>query len=278
MEYFSGISGVSLTFAVMMTMCSLSIFLLLIGLYFNLRKWSQGSEGYGLDPVDGKKGNILVFFKSYWNQLNAHSVHHGQIFFETLIFDVLLQRRTLRADPFRWFMHILIFAGWMGLFALSGLMFFVEITHMVGIELMDPGHFRDLLQFPNQILGYILLFGVLIAIVRRIAIPKVRQNTNSYDSVLIVTLFIVVVTGFVAHAGRYIAAGVSDFAGLEMLFLDYKIWTLWGMPVFLTYVKELALMHSILALFIGFSIIAFSKYIHMITSPLTMILNKGGEK
>jgi heterodisulfide reductase subunit E len=175
-------------------------------------------------------------------------------------------------------MHILIFVGWMGLFALSGLMFFIEITHMVGIEIMDPETFRNLLQFPNQVLGYILFFGVLIALVRRIIIPKVRQNTNSYDSVLIVTLFIVVVTGFIAHAGRYIATGITDFTGLDMLFLDYKIWTLGGMPIFLTYVKELALFHSLLALFVGFSFIPFSKYIHMITSPLTMILNKGGEK
>jgi len=279
MDYFSGIAGIPITFIVMMTVSFLAIGLLLFGIYFNLRKWSYGSIEWGVDPVKGKQGNILVFLKSYWKQLRAHSVHHGQNILVTLVFDVLLQRRTARADPLRWFMHMLIFIGWMGLFSLSGLMFSVEIIHMIGIhiDLLNPELFRQFLQFPNQILGYILLFGVLIAVVRRIFIKKVRDNTNSYDSILLLTLIIVVVTGFVAHAGRYIAIGITDFTGIDFLFLDYLIWTLGGMTPFLTYVQEIALTHSILALFVGFAYIPYSKYLHVITIPLSMIVNKGGE-
>ena len=279
MDYFSGIDGVALTFIVMMTVSFSAIFLLLLGLYFNLRKWSQGSSGWSLEPEDGKKGNIFVFIKAYWHQLTSHSgVHHGQHILETLVFDVLLQRRTARADPFRWFMHMLIFIGWMGLFSLSGAMFAVEIMHMIGLHFIDPEWFRQFLQFPNQMLGYILFLGVVIAIVRRLFIKKIRDNTNSYDSILLITLFVVVVTGFMAHAGRYIAIGITDFTGIDFIFYDYLIWTLGGMMPFLTYVQEIALTHSILALFVGFAFIPYSKYIHMITSPLTMLVNKGGEK
>jgi Nitrate reductase gamma subunit len=279
MDYFSGIDGISLTFIVMMTVSFSAIFLLLFGLYFNLRKWSQGSACWGLDPEDGKKGNIFVFLKAYWHQLISHSgVHHGQHILETLIFDVCLQRRTARADPFRWFMHMLIFIGWMGLFSLSGLMFAVEIIHMIGIHFIEPEWFREFLQFPNQILGYVLFLGIVIAVARRLFIVKVRDNTNSYDSILLITLVVVVVTGFMAHAGRYIAIGITDFTGIDFIFYDYLIWTLGGLTPFLTYVKEIALTHSILALFVGFAFIPYSKYIHMITSPLTMLVNKGGEK
>ena len=277
MEYFSGIAGVSLTFTVMMTVSFMAIFLLLIGFYFNFRKWGQGSEGWGLDPVDGKKGSIMVFFKTYWKQLNSHSIHHGQHILETLVFDVLLLRRTARADPLRWFMHMLIFIGWMGLFSLSGAMFAIEMIHLVGIHFIDPSWFRDFLQFPNQVLGYVLLIGVIIAIARRLIIQKVRDNTNSYDAILLVTLFVVIVTGFVAHAGRYIAIGITDFTGIDFLYYDYLIWTLGGLSPFLTYVKEIALTHSILALFVGFAFIPYSKYIHAVAAPLTMIVNKGGE-
>ncbi|MDV0444957.1 hypothetical protein MmiAt1_05070 [Methanimicrococcus sp. At1] len=277
MDYFSGIDGVAITFIVMMTVSALAILLLVVGLFFNVRKWSQGSLAWGLDPEEGKKGNILVFFKAYWKQLRAHSVHHGQNILVTLVFDVLLQRRTARADPLRWFMHMLIFIGWMGLFSLSGAMFAVEIIHLVGIHFIDPEWFREFLQLPNQLLGYMLFFGILIAIARRLFIPKVRENTNSYDAILLVTLTVVVVTGFIAHAGRYIAIGITDFTGYDMIFLDYLIWTLGGLTPFLTYVREIALTHSILALFVGFAFIPYSKYIHMITSPLTMIVNKGGE-
>ena len=279
MDYFSGIAGIPITFIVMMTVSFLAIGLILFGIYFNLRKWSFGAVEWGVDPVEGKQGNILVFLKSFWKQLRAHSVHHGQNILITLAFDVLLQRRTARADPLRWFMHMLIFIGWMGLFSLSGLMFAVEIVHMIGIHisLLDPEAFREFLQFPNQILGYLLFFGVIIAVVRRIFIKKVRDNTNSYDSILLFTLVIVVVTGFVAHAGRYIAIGITDFTGIDFIFLDYLLWTLGGMTPFLTYVQEIALTHSILALFVGFAYIPYSKYIHMITTPLSMIVNKGGE-
>ncbi|WNY27358.1 respiratory nitrate reductase subunit gamma [Methanolapillus ohkumae] len=278
MDYFSGIAGVSLTFVVMMSVCSIAIFLLIFGLILDLRKWAQGATGYGLEPEEGKKGNIIAFIKAYWKQLTSHEgVHHGQSFWKSLILDVCLQRRTFRASKGRWLMHMLIFVGWMGLFALSGLMFAAEITHMLGVH-FDIEAFREMLQFPNQILGYILLIGVLIAVGRRVFIPKVRQNTNSYDSVLLITLIIVIVSGFVAHAGRYIVAGVTDFSGLDMIFYDYKIWTLGGVQFFNTYVKEIALTHSVLALFIGFAFIPYSKYIHMITTPLTILVNKGGEK
>jgi Nitrate reductase gamma subunit len=281
MDYFSGIAGIPITFIVMMTVSMSAILLLVVGIYFNLRKWSQGSLEWSKDPEEGKKGNILVFFKSYWKQLRAHSVHHGQNILITLVFDVGLQRRTARADPLRWFMHMLIFIGWMGLFSLSGLMFAVEMIYLItgnfGIHFIDAEWFREFLQFPNQILGYILFFGVLIAIARRLFIKKVRDTTNSYDSILLFTLFVVVVTGFVAHAGRYIAIGITDFTGIDFLFYDYLLWTLGGMTPFLTYVQEIALTHSILALFVGFAYIPYSKYIHMITTPLALIVNKGGE-
>ncbi|MDV0447658.1 hypothetical protein MsAg5_15690 [Methanosarcinaceae archaeon Ag5] len=278
MDYFSGIAGVSLTFVVMMSVCAIAILLLIFGLYLDLKKWSRGVVSYGLEPEEGKSGSIIAFIKAYWKQLTSHEgVHHGQSFWKSLILDVCLQRRTFRASKGRWFMHMLIFIGWMGLFALSGLMFAAELTHMAGVH-FDIEAFRTMLQFPNQILGYMLLIGVLIAVVRRLFIPKVRQNTNSYDSVLLITLLIVVITGFVAHAGRYIVMGASAFTGIDAIFYDYEIWTLGGMMFFNTYVKELALTHSILALFVGLAFIPYSKYIHMITSPLTILVNKGGEK
>ena len=179
-------------------------------------------------------------------------------------------------------MHICIFYGWMGLFSLSLLMFLVELTHMYFEHfkpylLFDIDLFRESLQLPNQILGYILLLGVLIALFRRIFLKSIRKESNSYDWILITTLLLVIITGFMAHTGRYIVPGISTFSGIELIFLDYKIWTFGGMIQFLTYVKEIALFHSFLALFVGFAYIPFSKYVHVIATPLSLIINKGGE-
>lgn len=283
MDYFSGISGRSLSFSIMMSISFIAIFILIYGIIFNIKKWGNGSLGYGLDPDIKNKKNIIVFFKTYINQyMSKGSVHHQQSLLKTLFYDILLQRRIYKRSKIRWFMHICIFYGWIGLFTLSLLMFMVELIHMY-LEhfkpylLFDLDLFRESLQLPNQILGYILLIGVLIALFRRLFIKSVRNDSNSYDWILIITLLIVIVTGFMAHTGRYIVPGISTFSGVELIFLDYKIWTFGGMIQFLTYVKEIALFHSFFALFIGFAYIPFSKYIHVIATPLSLIVNKGGE-
>jgi len=298
MEYFSGIAGVAITFNVMMATAMIAVSLLIVGFYFNFRKWGQGSLGWGLEPQEGKHGligSLIVFVTAFWKQLRAHSVHHGQNILVTLLFDVIFLRRTARAAPFRWAMHMLIIVGWMGLFAMSCLMFAFEVPYLLGIygfsfalistvlpvattiNFPGPELIRDNIQIPAQIFGYMLLAGILIAIGRRLFIPKVREATNSYDAIVLVTLLIIVVTGFLAHAGRYIAYGVTDFTGWDFIFYDYLLWTLGGQQVFLTYVREMAFTHSILALFLGIAFIPYSKYIHILTTPLSMIANKGGE-
>ncbi|NLI62880.1 MAG: disulfide reductase [Methanosarcinaceae archaeon] len=282
MDYFSGLSGQSLSFALMMSICGVAILFMLIGFYCVFKKWSRGSVKYGVEPEENQ--SILTFFKVFINQYKSSSVHHGQPLWKTLIFDVLLQRRVYKADKLRWIMHLMIFYGWMGLFSLSGLMFAFEAVYLTGLVDFNIEEVRGFLQFPNQILGYILLIGVLIAIFRRLFIKKVRDSTNSYDSILLMTLFVVVATGFIAHAGRYIDLSLITTQWENTLLIstnlykfDVVLWTLGGLDFFKTYVQEFALMHSVIAIFIGFAYIPFSKYLHAVATPLSLIVNKGGE-
>ena len=68
---------------------------------------------------------------------------------------------------------------------LSGMMFTVEMTEKLGIVLpFTPAEFRDILSFPNYVFGYILLIGVLIAILRRLFVTGVRQVSIMYDWLL----------------------------------------------------------------------------------------------
>ncbi len=284
MEYFSGINGIPFTFNVMMGICLVGILVLIVGLLLDIRKWGQGSVGYGIEPAPGKKGFIGTYFK----QLFHGEGHQGLI--ATIILDIILLRRTFRADWVRWIMHMCIFYGWMGLFSLSGLMFAGEMIHKFGLLHFDIELFRAMLQFPNQILGYILLAGIFIAVARRLFNPVVRKSTNSYDTVMIATLVIVVVTGFIAHAGRFIivpnvydvefVVPVLNWTLSEAMLLDihdYMFWTLGGLHFFYDYVMEFALLHSILAMFVGFAFIPYSKYIHAVATPLTLLVNRGGE-
>lgn len=258
MLYFSGLSdALRMTFVQVMILATLALVIFLYGLIVNLQKWGTGVTGYNLEPQAGKKGSAITFLKTWWKQVTAES-HHGHGILETLILDIVLQRRILKRSPFRWIMHLFIFGGWMTLFALSGLMFAVEMIEKIGIELpFTPEVFRDWLSIPNYIFGYILLLGVLIAIVRRLFVSEVREASITYDWVLIGVIFIVTISGFLAD-------------GIRTGFI-------WSFGLDPSVAPPAALFHSIISLFLCIAFIPYSKYIHVIAIPLALLANKGGE-
>jgi heterodisulfide reductase subunit E len=260
MAYFSGLTdALRITFVQIMVISTIAIVIFLYGMMINFQKWGAGVTGYALEPQEGKKGSAITFLKTWWKQVTEESHHgHGKPLLEVLILDVLFQRRILKRSPLRWFMHILIFGGWMTLFALSGLMFAVEMTHMIGIELpFTPAEFRDLLSIPNYIFGYVLLIGVLIALVRRLFVSEVREASIMYDWVLIGIVFLVTISGFLADGIR--TGLIWDFG------LDPSV------------APPAALFHSVISLIFCIAVIPFSKYIHIIAIPLALLANKGGE-
>ncbi|MBN2110586.1 MAG: disulfide reductase [Methanosarcinaceae archaeon] len=263
MEYFAGISdALRLTFVQVMILATLSIGIFFIGMYINLKKWGMGSTGYGQEP----SGSILAFPKMLAYQMSEHAHVHNQSVLETFFLDILFQRRILTRSPLRWFMHFTIFVGWMTLFALSIAMFFVEMIHMIGEkagyahslpEFMNPEIFRELLSVPNDIFSYILLTGIIIAIYRRLFLAEVREATIAYDSVLLIGLTIITISGFVAdgiRTGRF-----------------------WGFDLPFEYAPPAALFHVVISLLFCIAYIPFSKYIHILAIPLTLLANKGGE-
>ncbi|MDI3539441.1 MAG: heterodisulfide reductase subunit [Methanolobus sp.] len=262
MDYFAGVSdALRLTFVQVMIMASLSIGIFIIGMYINLKKWGMGSTGYGQQP----SGSILAFPTMLAKQMSEHAHVHNQSVLETFVLDILFQRRILRRSPLRWFMHFTIFFGWMALFVLSLAMFAVEMVHLIserlGVhalpEFLYPEVFRELLAVPNDIFSYILLTGVIIAIYRRLFVAKVRESTIAYDSVLLIGLTVITITGFIAdgiRTGRF-----------------------WGFDMPVEWAPPMALFHVVISLLFCIAYIPFSKYIHMIAIPLALLANKGGE-
>ena len=263
MEYFAGVTdALRLTFVQVMIMATLSIGIFIIGMYINLKKWGMGSTGYGQAPTK----SILAFPKMLMYQMSEHAHVHNQSVLETFVLDILFQRRILRRSPLRWFMHFTIFVGWMVLFAMSGAMFAVEMIHMIGEKVgyaealpwyMMPEAFREILSLPNDVFSYILLVGIIIAIYRRLFVAKMREATIAYDSVLLIGLTLITVTGFIAD-------GIRNG-------------TFWGMGFHYEYAPPMALFHVIISLLFCIAYIPFSKYIHMIAIPLALLANKGGE-
>lgn len=259
MLYFSGLSdALRMTFVQIMIFSAIAFVIFLYGLISDFQKWGTGVTGYALEPQEGKKGSAITFLKTWWNQVTAESHHHGESILSILILDILFQRRILKRSPFRWVMHLFIFGGWMTLFALSGMMFAVEMIEKIGIALpFTPAEFRDMLSIPNYIFGYILLIGVLVALVRRLFVSEVREASIMYDWVLIGVVFLVTVSGFLAD-------------GIRTGFI-------WSFGLDPSLAPPAALFHSVISLLFCIAFIPFSKYIHIIATPLAILANKGGE-
>ena len=252
MEYFSGFTdALRITFVQMTIIAIIAIVIFLYGMIINMRKWGLGSTGYGLEP---SKGSARVFLKTLIAQIRSEG--HGQPFLTTLVLDILLQRRTLRRSPLRWFMHITIFVGWMALFIFSLIMFAFEVLEMIGVE-ANPAALRDMLAIPNHVFSYILLVGLIIAILRRLFITDVREKTLAFDSILLIGLTLITITGFISD-------GIRNG-------------TFWGFGLEDSTAPPAALFHVAISLLFCIAYIPYSKYMHMLATPLTILANKGGE-
>jgi heterodisulfide reductase subunit E len=255
MEYFSGISdAMRITFVQVMILSVIAIGIFLYGMYLNIKKWGLGTTGYAQEPGGG---GITVFPKTFASQVAKKG--DWKLILKTLVLDIILQRRIIRISKFRWFMHISIFVGWMTLFLLSLLMFLIELLSLSGVNI-HPEAIRQMLQPWNDLFSYILLLGIGIAIFRRLFVKRARESTISYDAVLLAGLTFIVITGFVAQGIR-----IGDFWALG---ID------WGINA----APQMALFHAVVSLLFCIAYIPFSKYIHMIATPLTILANIEAEE
>jgi heterodisulfide reductase subunit E len=120
------------------------------------------------------------------------------------------------------------------------------------------------LELPNEIFGWMLVLGIVIAIARRLFSTgkDVQARKADIDWILIIGLLIVVVTGFYAQDIR-VAAGVQ-----RDLISNYA-------PGFFDNIT--VMFHEVFTLLFCVAYLPFSKYFHMITAPLTILVNHGGE-
>lgn len=243
-----------LTFSIVIALTVVVLAVWLYGLYFNFKKWGIGSTGY-----QEKLANSFWLFIATW-------IHEALkdgiwVFIRTLILDVLLLRRTLRRSPVRWVMHMTIFYGFLTLAALSGLGLFMDIIEHFDLLGLAPQAeiVKEFMELPFDIFGYLLLFGSTISILRRILLKEVRDATTSYDVVLVGGVFLITITGFYAEWMRGNAFLVGD---------------VFSNPV---YAPHFALIHTILALALFAFILPWTRYMHVIAAPMTLLANRGGE-
>jgi heterodisulfide reductase subunit E len=258
-SYYSGITDTSgiPAFFIMIGIAMFAILIFLLGMYLNMQKWGGGSASHFLK----------TFLKSINHEKLGH--HKRQSLIITIVLDILLQRRILRRSPFRWVMHMLIFIGWIGMFIFSLVFALFEVLHEIGIESINLVDIRSYLGFGNEVFGYMLLIGLIIAIARRLAISDVVKRTQMFDWVLVLGTMVITLTGFVAEGLRGPALDATGIATATA-----GAWTFLG-PSELA--EILALFHVAISLLFCIAYIPYSKYMHMLAAPMVILVNGGGE-
>ncbi len=243
---------------IMVITAIISVILFLVGMYIQLDKWGRGIPEGATEPAGAWGALKLIFSKVFEKGIGAA--------LGILILDVLFQRRTYRRRKLEWLMHILIFWGWIGLLILTiiaaGAEFYGPFIKGAGPEFFI-GVWTSL-ELPNDIFGYMLVAGIVIAIARRLFFTgkDVQARNADIDWILIIGLLIVVVTGFYAQDIR-VGAGVE-----RDLISNYPA----------NFFNNLTVMfHAVFTLLFCVAYLPFSKYFHMITAPLTILVNHGGE-
>ncbi len=229
--------------------------LFVIGLFIQLKKYGLGASEY-----EGPGKNSMIWF--IFTILKMIFSRRLRTVVKVAILELGLQTRILKRSPLRWVMHLFISVGWMLLLLFSLLVFIfemltlaIEFLGMEPIYYLTPFFWRDVvLELPNDLFSYMLLTGIAIAVIRRIVDSKTRAMTEMYDVVLLGGLLIITLTGFLAEWFRGSSLVVGNaFVG------------------FATYAQDMALFHVVISLAFCVALIPFTKYIHIIATPLVIL-------
>ncbi len=241
---------------IMVATAVVSVIIFLIGIYFQISKWGMGIPEGATSPLGTWGAVRLVLSRIFERGVG--------FFIKTLLLDIILQRRTFRRRKMEWLMHILIFWGWGGLFILTVA---AASAEFYGPFVKNDPHFFPgfwkALEPLNDLFAYMLVAGIVIAIIRRIAFADVPPaRFSSVDWITLIGLLIVVVSGFYAQDIR-LGAGVTE----RMAASSYPAEVFDNIVV---------LFHEVFTLLFCIAYLPFSKFFHIIAAPLTIMANKGG--
>jgi hypothetical protein len=261
------------------------------GLPANAPRWRKlgAALGFGLG---------LIFSRRFWVLLKA------------LVADGMVHRRLYRADLRRWVVHISVFGSWLVLGVLSTLTgFVVEILPLLGMSpqeaaslpLIGPLYHPDVwwVAFVNELLGLIVLGGMLFVIYRRYVQKDSQLRTIPADSIVIGLLALIAFSGFPTETFRLLAdytTPIGVFAPDPTVLPPYQyppvLYDVWGPQwAFAGYLSALVLgtfrlssgfwevLHSV-SFWLHFVIVAallfllpFSRFFHVIMSPVIVAYN-----
>ncbi len=124
------------------------------------------------------------------------------ILFKALFLDVLLQKRILKEDVYRWIMHMLIFWGFMLLLLMHALQYW---TSMALFE--DYASTVNPYLFLRNLFGLMVIAGVIMAVFRRRKGKVPRLRTGGTDRYLLAIVAVIILSGFFLEGAKILSLG-----------------------------------------------------------------------
>jgi len=184
-----------------------------------------------------------------------------------LFFEAILQRRLFKESRLRWFIYLSESFGFMALFFVF--LFFVFTRFVFKIDFFLTGVGGLILDFLMDFLGLLIFSGTIASFIRR-SIKRPNMITEREDKIAVLLLFLIVVTGFLLEGFRMAVLPVTfesyfSFVGLAVSGLFRHIPLAWTDIHFYSWIVHATLV------FVFLAYIPFSKFIHFIACPLTIL-------
>ena len=261
----SGATGEYKSYFVVMAVSAVAVFVL--GMFYNAMTWMEGRlAGVEADAPRSKKLAVSSgrFFRAVFSRGFARQV---RIF----VSESLFLRKLRGTSKARWLFHALIFGGFVGTFLL-------DILTVICLDVLQYQPFIDdagwgklwVRDFGFELFGLMLLAGLVAASARRFVMRPKQLVTGQEDSVSILFLLIVVLSGFILE-GVAISSGLPGHGSLnEYSFVGLAFAQILPSVTPLVY-EQLWLIHAAVS-FALIAYIPFSKLFHVFASPLAIQL------
>ena len=132
---------------------------------------------------------------------------------KVLIVDVLFQVRILKdsKDPWAWIMHLFIFVGFVLLLLFHALDSYVTVA-------INPDYQSTLnpFMFLRNFFGFIVLIGLVLAVVRRAVLMRGQIKTTRMDVYAIVILAVIIGSGFLLEGLK-----ITSYSEYQAMVEDY---------------------------------------------------------
>ncbi|MCL4442265.1 MAG: respiratory nitrate reductase subunit gamma [Firmicutes bacterium] len=192
--------------------------------------------------------------------------------------EVLFQRQLMQQSLIRWFMHILIFWGFLALLSLSAISVLLETAVPASSHLatyFTSGQGRLYYKAVGDAGGLMILVGALVAFVRRYLVRPEQVETIWTDSITLNSLIILVLTGFTLEAMRI--ASLQSIPEFQYSFVANRLAGLFkNLGNLKPYMTSLWAVHATLSAAL-IAYIPHSKLMHIFSTPAEIVINASEE-